>query len=642
MNALTSIYRDQLSEAPKKKKDKSQTGYSSHLGWVFVCNRFNEKPKAIRTYHSLYSVAEAYTYFTPNTFYRNDSREQATLRWVNALSVDIDVKNGQNERLTVPEVLDQVTAAGLETPSLIVQTPSGGFHVHWFLEAPKRAFKPVIKHYERVQRLIATAIKGDVQAVGAERWFRMPTEQNTVFQSEARISFDSLCDWYSIQVEEQEEERKAICVNASSLLSHPAIRHLLNGVEEGQRDNTCYTLALAFKVAGYDEMDTEGQLQDWNTKNTPSLCQIDIKRKVKSAFKPGAPAAPSSYWICTLSGMPFAYQTWEEAKPRTERKYSHYSEWEEDVIAHIQFRGGSISGSQRDLAEEIRSSANKKQTISYSTFKRVIDRLVNSGQIAKIVEGKGRGQVTTLTIQEQSNVVEMTSVASVEAVEDTPKENGLNSNTFIDQVVGGAALSSVGAGVILKNSPTKTIVTYSSSPLLAPIPTNVPDRFVSALWNRGFKDGRFIFGAWGKVQLAFKAYSIPYKAIAGSVDYMQLVSEAVELTAVKKGSNLDGDFNDSDSFFKYLYGTVKGLLANYRAEELACFVESIEGLYMAELLSIGCDLEEQLQEKQVVDRGLLEEKLFELEREESAVRRREVARKRREKGLTPLLFDWVE
>lgn len=96
----------------------------------------------------------------------------------------------------------------------------------------------------------------------------------------------------------------------------------------------------------------------------------------------------------------------------------------------------------------------------------------------------------------------------------------------MDGVVGWQApsLSSPARPKTKPDLPVDIFSTYSNSEP-APIPANVPDRFVSALWNRGFKDGRFIFGAWGKVQLAFKAFEIPFKAIPLNPGYMQLVSK---------------------------------------------------------------------------------------------------------------------
>lgn len=434
MNAYRAIFGDQLTETPKKQLEKQQNGYNSHLGWVFVCNQFNEKPKAVRTYHSLFGASEAYTYFTPNTFFRNDQRHAGALRWLNAMVIDIDVKNGQNQSMILPDVLDLVTSAGLPEPSLVVSTPSGGFHVYWYYNSPKRAFPKVTELYKHVQVAIAEVLNGDLQAVGAERWFRMPTAKNMVYQSDNRVSFDELCDWLSIYHEELKEERlerNAVCVGTGGLLSHAAVQQLLKGVSEGQRDNTCYTLALAFKASGYSEKETEARLQEWNCLNDPAMRQIDVKRKVKSAFKKGAPLGPSAYWIRTLSGLPFTYQNWELAKPREDRTYSHLDEWKDDVIQYMKVQGGSISGSQRTIAQAIKSSSDESKNIPYSTFKKVIEYLVQIGIIIKNVDGKGRAAVTTLTLVKQSKVVPF------QPKKDRQK-NGLDSNTFIDQVVGGS------------------------------------------------------------------------------------------------------------------------------------------------------------------------------------------------------------
>ncbi|OHR74069.1 primase C-terminal domain-containing protein [Bacillus sp. UMB0893] len=434
MNAYRDLFGDQLTETPKRQLEKQKTGYNSHLGWVFVCNKFNEKPKAVRTFHSLFGAAEAYTYFTPNTFFRNDQRHAGALRWLNAMVIDIDVKNGQNESMILPDVLDLVSEAGLPAPSMVVSTPSGGFHVYWYYNSPKRAFPKVTELYKHVQLAIAEVLSGDIQAVGAERWFRMPTAANTLYQSDNRVSFDVLCDWLAIYHEERKEEllkeRKSVCIGSGGLLGHAAIKRLLEGVSRGQRDNTCYTLALAFKASGYSELETEARLQEWNGLNEPAMNQIDVKRKVKSAFKKGSPGGPSSFWIRELSGMAFTYQTWEEAKPREERTYSHFDEWKKDVIRYLKSQDGEVSAGQRTIAQAIKSSSDEEKNIPYSTFKKVIEHLVQIGIIIKRVEGKGRASVTTLTLVKKSKVVPFMDKKG-------RQKNGFNSNTFIDQVVGG-------------------------------------------------------------------------------------------------------------------------------------------------------------------------------------------------------------
>ncbi|MFE7083256.1 primase C-terminal domain-containing protein [Priestia megaterium] len=628
-NLAQQIYGNQLTEYSKKQTQKQQTGYSSRLGWVFVSKDFTkETTKAVRTYGSLFNVSKDYTYFTPNTFYRNDLRRLSTLRWINAVSIDIDAKNGENEGMTLPDVQELITEAGLPMPSLIVRTPSKGFHVHWFLEQPKRASDKLNAHYSRVQTRIAEIIQGDTNAIGPERLFRLPTDENTVYQSNERVSFDELCEWFQL-VQEQEQQdvhtyKKGFCKGYESLLNHPAVQKILEGVNEGQRDTACYTLALAYKAAGYDEKTAEQYLHNWNQKNRPRMRQIEVKRKVKSAYN-GRFHAPSAKKIRELSGMLFSYVVWEEAKPREERTYSHIEEWEGDVLAFIRAQGGQVSGSQRDIADQITSSVDAERKIPYATFKKVIARLEEQEILSKSVSGKGRGASTELRIIDEVKARRSQSEGSKRENHTTPKNNELNSNTIKDTVAGGTALppiSAKGSLAFSEHLTPKLVPTYSTKLEPAPVPGNVPSVFVSALYNRGFIDGRFIFRAWGKVLLAFKAFGIPYASIAATADYLRLSVDAVGLTVEKKGSMIAGDFQGEDSFFKYLFGAAKGLLTHYRSDQIIQFVEAIEGLGDVELLHVGMELEDELKAAKVVDRQLVETKLAEIEREQSARQRR--------------------
>lgn len=192
--ALKNLYGDQLTEAPKVKRERKTSGYANHLGWVFMTNHLHHKPKAARTYKTLFAIGNDYTYFTPNTFFQKQSREVASLRWINAFSVDIDIKYTSGTTLNVAELLDSIDSVGLPEPALIVRTPSGGVHVHWYLDKPKRAFKRVCEHYKRITGLIIeelSEIGADGQANGPERFFRTPTEENTIYQSQNRVSLQN-------------------------------------------------------------------------------------------------------------------------------------------------------------------------------------------------------------------------------------------------------------------------------------------------------------------------------------------------------------------------------------------------------------------------------------------------------------------
>ncbi|MGE1115673.1 primase C-terminal domain-containing protein [Priestia megaterium] len=629
INVAKQIYGSQLTEYSKKQTQKQKNGYSSRLGWVFVSKDFTkETTKAVRTYGSLFNVSKDYTYFTPNTFYRNDLRRLSTLRWINAMSIDIDAKNGENEGMALPDMQELITQAGLPMPSLIVQTPSKGFHVHWFLEQSKRASEKLNAHYSRIQTCIAEMLKGDVNAIGPERLFRLPTDENTVFHSQERVSFDELCEWFQLVQEQDQQDvhtyKKGFCKGYESLLKHPAVQKILEGVNKGQRDTACYTLALAYKAAGYDEKTAEVYLHNWNQKNKPQMRQMEVKRKVKSAYK-GRFHAPSAKKIRELSGMLFSYVIWEEAKPREERTYSHIEEWEGDVLAFIRAQGGQVSGSQRNLAEQITSNVDAERKIPYATFKKVIARLEEQEILSKKVSGKGRGASTELCIIDEVKARRTQSEAAKIEKDHVPKNNGLNSNTIKDTVVGGTALPLFRIGdlaVIPTYSTLNLPSTFSALSKPTPVPSNVPAAFASALFNRGFQDGRFIFRAWGKIQLAFKEFGVAYRAIAVTADYLRVAVDALGLTVMTTGSMIAGDFQGEDSFFKYLFGVTKGLVKKYRATQLTQFVEQIESLSNLMLSHLAMELEDELRSVKVVDRELQETKLAEIEREQSARQRR--------------------
>lgn len=386
------------------------------------------------------------------------------------------------------------------------------------------------------------------------------------------------------------------------------------------------------KLPGYDAEQTEKRLHDWNKKNDPPLTKIEIKRKVKSAFKPSAPAGPAAKYISMLSGMKFSYQVWEEAKPRHERKYSHLEEWAEDVLAHIRFRGGKISGSQRSLAEEITSSADRSKKIAYSTFKRVLKHLIDAHKIAVETTGKGRGAVTYIRVLKDVKSLRKESGASQKPKKAANNRNGLNSNTILDQVVGGSALPvPPGLAVSLTISPTPAANPTISPGGSAPVPGNVPDRFISALFNRGFTDGRFIFAAWGRVQLAFKAFNIPFSLISASPDFLTLAIEAVYSVVGEKGAPVLGYFAGQDAFMKYLYGTVKGMLTDYREQQLQDFIRSVEEMPDLKLYCLRQVYFDRLEENDCVDHELAKAFLDEIESEISARERRKARKKSREK-----------
>ncbi|MFW9336468.1 primase C-terminal domain-containing protein [Paenibacillus polymyxa] len=388
-NAFWDLYHNQLTERPKRFEKAENRVHS--LGWVYVSNNC-QSAKAVRTYQTLFALSERYTYYTPNTFYRRDSRSQGALRWLNAFVLDVDTKHGANVGICLPDLLDQIRSAGLPLPTMIVSTPSGGYHVYFVLDSPRQAFSNAVDTYNKLQLAIAKAIGADQQAVGAERYFRIPTEKNVIYRSERRIAFEELNDWYWLNHEPEQENAKTGVWAQRGLLQREAVQALLQGVERGKRDNTAYTLALVYKAEGYDQGSAEDALYTWNARLDSPLPERVIFQKVRSAYKPGAPAGPTADWIQYLSGVSFAHAAkWEAAKPRAERERSHYEEWAADVLEFLREQPDQqLSGSQRKLAASF--------GMSLSTFQEVVCNLVQTEKVILEVSGKGRAACTTLRL----------------------------------------------------------------------------------------------------------------------------------------------------------------------------------------------------------------------------------------------------
>ncbi|MBE7901106.1 hypothetical protein G7L40_27055 (plasmid) [Paenibacillus polymyxa] len=390
-NAFWDLYHNQLTDQPKRYEKAKNRDHS--LGWVYISNDF-KSAKAVRTYQTLFVLSDHYTYYTPNTFYRRGSRSQNTLRWLNAIVLDVDTKHGANIGLCLPDLLDQIRSAGLPLPTMIVRTPSGGYHVYFVLDSPRKAFSNVVATYNRLQLAMAVAIGADQQAVGAERYFRIPTEKNVIYRSERRVAFDELNDWYWINHEPQpkQENARTGAWAQRGILQREAVQTLLQGVERGKRDNAAYTLALAYKAEGYDQESAEDALYNWNARLDSPLPERVICQKVRSAYKAGAPAGPTADWIQYLSGVSFAHAAkWDAAKPRAERERSHYIEWAADVLEFLREQPDQqVTGSQRQLAASF--------GMSLSTFQEVVCNLVQTEKVILEVSGKGRAACTTLRL----------------------------------------------------------------------------------------------------------------------------------------------------------------------------------------------------------------------------------------------------
>lgn len=416
------LYGAYMKQFPKRSGSnaKGAKRFDKDRQWVFVGTK--ERMKSVATQASLYAVLadpKADTsFYTPNGYYRRDLRWTESLRWLNAFVFDLD-----NYGESVQEVLERIKYAGLPCPTAIIQTPSGGHHAAFFFTEPVRATVKAIRLYTAIMGHIAVDLGADTAAVGANRIFRTPTEQNLIyFEPANRYDFDVFKNWREINHPYDPDRDGFINVHTGDLMSHPALQYLLEApCHEGRREQTALTLALAMKASDWSQDQAEVALRGWFISccfkgaqdGKKPFTQRDAVYKAGYVFRNSKLHAPKAEVVRELTGFSFFYQSrnnWESAKPRSERERSHLHEWEADLL-HLLQNENEISGTQQELATRI--------NCPLTSFKIVLCRLKVAGNV--IVETRrGRGGVTVVRLPEsskeeviQENVIQLPENSSV-------------------------------------------------------------------------------------------------------------------------------------------------------------------------------------------------------------------------------------
>ncbi|MGG4456888.1 hypothetical protein ABEX29_01130 [Brevibacillus porteri] len=420
--------------------------YDQERPYVYVGSK--RQMKAAATFMTLFNILfdESFdtTYYTPNGFYRNDGRRAENARWINALAVDIDPE--PHEVVTVAEIFDRCEDAGLPRPTLIVRTPSGGFHVTWIFNhgiQPVRATPKTVRLFEAIQRHVSNELGGDPNAIGVERIFRTPTEESICFFNPVTYDFQYFIDWRNINHPYVPVFARPSFENYN-LMDEPAIRELYNQ-EAGfkTRDISCLTLTLAMKFSGYSLDKALTEIEEWwneccvkgsNDGKKPFSLK-DALEKVKYVYKRARYHGPSVEDVEKLTGMSFSYRYtryrfFTPRKPREERKRVHNAEWKEDLLNLLK-REKSLAGAMSALAQRLGCAV--------STFKVVLNELVREGVIS-VQTKRGRTGSTTIDLLEDGQHADVSDrFQNSDPVDNSTKEKNSQSNNTGVTVVGGAS-----------------------------------------------------------------------------------------------------------------------------------------------------------------------------------------------------------
>ena len=337
-------------------------------------------------------------YVTAASFWHpKRGRTKENLRWIHSLCVDIDVPK-EAEEIDHLDLCVCIADAGLPAPSMMVRTPSGGIHVWWFL-SPVRAMPRAIRLFEALQESVAREIGGDVNAVGAERLWRMPSTEAVIFSSQKKHKLSVFRKWRD---ENRPQDILGVAPAGGKVFAFPAgllrqagVKKVLQGVEKGQRNDACFSLAVCHLLEGFSSLDAEKILAGWNEKNSVPLPLFEIQKCVRSAEK-GLKRNQQHYFnaarkrIWEITGEKIKYRHITPPKPRDERKRSHISEWEGDILELISGKGGKICANQTRLAKKLGAG---RRSICMA-----LKNLEKEGKIKVTTIKKGRKSVSIITL----------------------------------------------------------------------------------------------------------------------------------------------------------------------------------------------------------------------------------------------------
>lgn len=381
---------DQLTEKAARRKGPGTGDRSKELAYVFIGAADPALAKSCRSYSTLLKIASGdihgmpVVYWKPNTFYRGDKPLKANLRWLNALVLDID-----EEGLCILDIFDRVRVAGLPEPTLINQTPHG-WHVYWSI-TPARATTKAIALYEALIKAMIRALEGaDPNCFSAEKYFRIPA--NVKHFSEVRYTLSDFIEWRDINEPDPTPPKSTAKIYyISKCLSQPGIREIHKGADDGCRDNSAFTLALAYYKDGFTADEALAALRVWNQDSIPALSESILQSKVKSAYS-GRYKGPSDKYVHALTGIHLRYRPITPAKPREERQRDHLSEIREDIIKYIRNNGGRVELTQKAFAEVL--------DVAIRSFKAALKTLRSEGLIVAYISGAGRARQALYAILE--------------------------------------------------------------------------------------------------------------------------------------------------------------------------------------------------------------------------------------------------
>ncbi len=259
-------------------------------------------------------------------------------------------------------------------------------------------------------------------AASAEHFMRIPVV--IVDFSKKIYQMQDFIDWLEVNEPDWKTVKHSpgVVVSGQDIMSHPAIQALLDGVEKGRRNSTCFTLALAMKSASYAQEQALTELLAWNFRNRPQLPISNIRACVRSAYS-GKYRGPSARKIRELSGMEFHHRICRRSDG--EKKRSEYvpmrATWSR-ILAWLMDQGGQV------VTQQSQAQIAANLGVKYRSLCQALSDLRDANAITIETTRKGRGRAeTTYALVCSENDEKEPAMVFVPAGADIPAETQYDS-----------------------------------------------------------------------------------------------------------------------------------------------------------------------------------------------------------------------
>lgn len=352
---LRMLYGNKLTERPKERDERSDDHCYDEKSYAWTFIGLTDGPRSKEIQYSVgvrsYQTLEKYIYddkavfITPNQFISRTKRTEAMTEWMNAMVVDFD--DTQN----VVDAMERMKLPGRATPTLVNKTTKG-LHFWYVFDKPVKATLGNQGRYKTIARAMAVTAGADLQCPSPTQYFRIPRNIQ-LSQLDARVNFYKLYNWALVTLRKHRKSQ-TIVGSPEQLMKTVAFTKLLSGVAEGGRNTAAYSIAMVYRNADLDKTEALDKLFAWNERNDPPLKQKAIKDVVECVYKKKADKRLPLNNIRTITGCKFKFgRIITQRKERSDRKRTHYSEWQQDLQHFISDRPDQYwIGSQKTLAEE--------------------------------------------------------------------------------------------------------------------------------------------------------------------------------------------------------------------------------------------------------------------------------------------------